>query len=81
MSRNVRRRRLLGAPRSKGEAVDAGWQHVYLAPVVKVAAGLESTDRHVPVRDMRHEALDVLVGKWINEGRTVATAEIPSVPI
>ena len=30
--------------------------------VVKVAAGLESTDRHVPARDMRHEALDVLTG-------------------
>ncbi len=28
--------------------------------VVKVAAGLESTDRHVPVRDLRHEALSVL---------------------
>jgi hypothetical protein len=49
--------------------------------VVKVASGLESTDRHAPVRDMQHEALDVLIGKWINEGRTVATAEIPSVPI
>jgi hypothetical protein len=47
--------------------------------VVKVASGLESTDRHVPVRDMQHEALDVPIG--INEGRTVATAEIPSVPI
>ena len=49
--------------------------------VVKVAAGLESTDRHVPVRDMRHEALNVLIGKWINEGHTVATPEVPSVPI
>ena len=27
------------------------------ARVVKVAAGLESSDRHVPVRDLRHEAL------------------------
>jgi len=49
--------------------------------VVKVAAGLESTDRHVPVRDLRHEALGVLIGKWINEGHTVATPEVPSVPI
>src|SRR5918995_6617262 len=49
--------------------------------VVKVASGLESTDRHVPVRDMQQEASDVPIGKWINEGRTVATAEIPSVPI
>ena len=40
--------------------------------VVTVAAGLESTDRHVPVRDVRHEALSLLIGKWINEGHTVA---------
>jgi hypothetical protein len=49
--------------------------------VVNVAAGVESTARPVPVRDARHEALDVLIGKWINEGRTVATAEAPSLPI
>ena len=42
------------------------------ARVVKVAAGLESSDRHVPVRDLRHEALGALTGKWINEGYTVA---------
>ena len=51
------------------------------ARVVKVAAGVESTDRHVPVRDLRHEALSVLIGKWINEGHTVATPEVPSLPI
>lgn len=49
--------------------------------VVKVAAGVESTACLVPVRDARHEALDVLIGKWINEGHTVATAEVPSLPI
>jgi hypothetical protein len=49
--------------------------------VVTVAAGVESTARPVPVRDARHEALDVLIGKWINEGRTVASAEVPSLPI
>jgi hypothetical protein len=49
--------------------------------VVKVAAGVESTARPVPVRDARHEALDVLIGKWINEGHTVATAQLPSLPI
>jgi hypothetical protein len=49
--------------------------------VVQVAAGLQSTDRQVPARDLRHEALDVLIGRWINEGRTVATADVPSVPI
>jgi pimeloyl-ACP methyl ester carboxylesterase len=49
--------------------------------VVSVAAGVESTDRPVPVRDSRYEALEVLIGKWINEGRTVATAQAPSLPI
>lgn len=49
--------------------------------VLQVAAGVESTARLVPVRDARHEALDVLIGKWINEGHTVATAEVPSLPI
>jgi hypothetical protein len=51
------------------------------ARVVKVAAGRESTDRQVPVRDMRHEALGVLIGKWINEGHTIASPEVPSAPI
>ncbi|MGO9750223.1 MAG: DUF1579 family protein [Solirubrobacteraceae bacterium] len=49
--------------------------------VISVAAGVERGDRPVPVRDKRHEALGVLIGKWINEGRTVATAGTPSVPI
>ena len=49
--------------------------------VVKVAAGLESTERQVPVRDGRHQALSVLIGKWINEGHTVATPDVPSVSI
>jgi hypothetical protein len=43
------------------------------ARVVKVAAGLEQTDSTAPVRDGRHEALAVLIGQWINEGRTIAT--------
>ncbi len=51
------------------------------ARVVAVAAGVESTDRQVPVRDARHEALGVLIGRWINEGRTVAAPGAPSVPI
>jgi hypothetical protein len=51
------------------------------ARVVNVAAGVEHTDRTAPVRDGRHQALAVLIGKWINEGRTIETAEIPSVPI
>jgi hypothetical protein len=49
--------------------------------VVNVAAGVESTAGQVPVRDARHEALDVLIGKWINEGRTVASAGVPALPI
>lgn len=49
--------------------------------VVRVASGVESTAQQVAVRDARHEALDVLIGKWINEGHTVATAEAPSMPI
>ncbi len=51
------------------------------ARVVNVAAGVENTDRTAPVRDARHQALAVLIGKWINEGDTTGTAEIPSVPI
>jgi hypothetical protein len=49
--------------------------------VVQVTAGVERTARPVPVRDARHEALDVLIGKWINEGRTLASAATPSLPI
>jgi hypothetical protein len=51
------------------------------ARVVRVAAGVESTSQAVPVRDARHETLAVLIGRWINEGRTTATAEVPPVPI
>src|SRR5580658_3573921 len=48
------------------------------ARIVTVAAGPERTDRQVPVRDRRHEVLGGLIGKWINEGHTVATRDIPS---
>ncbi|GAA2171803.1 hypothetical protein GCM10009727_97110 [Actinomadura napierensis] len=51
------------------------------ARVVTVAAGVENTERAAPVRDGRHEALAVLIGKWINEGRTIEITETPSVPI
>ena len=51
------------------------------ARVVNVAAGVENTDRAAPVRDSRHQALAVLIGKWINEGRTAGTGEISPVPI
>jgi hypothetical protein len=49
--------------------------------VVQVTAGVASTGRPVPVRDARHGALDVLIGRWINEGHTIASAGMPSLPI
>ena len=51
------------------------------ARVIDVAAGVENTDRRAPVRDGRHQALAVLIGKWINEGHATGTAEIPPVLI
>jgi hypothetical protein len=51
------------------------------ARVVSVAAGMQKTDRATPVRDGRHQALAVLIGNWINEGATVATADTPSAAI
>lgn len=45
------------------------------------AAGVEDTGQAAPARDRRHQALAVLIGNWINEGHTVGTGEIPSVPI
>jgi hypothetical protein len=51
------------------------------ARVVAVAAGVEATDQAAPIRDHRHEALALLIGNWINEGHTVGSGDIPSVPI
>jgi hypothetical protein len=51
------------------------------ARVVNVAAGVESTGQTAPIRDGRHQALAVLIGKWINEGSTIGTGDVPSVPI
>jgi hypothetical protein len=51
------------------------------ARVVSVPAGVEHTDRAPGVRDDRHAALSVLVGRWVSEGRTAGTLETPSVPI
>jgi hypothetical protein len=51
------------------------------ARVVNVAAGVDNTGQAAPVRDGRHQALAVLIGKWINEGHTIQTRDIPSVPI
>jgi hypothetical protein len=49
--------------------------------VVRLAAGAENTARPVPVRDARHQALDILIGKWINEGHTAASEQMPPLPI
>jgi hypothetical protein len=51
------------------------------ARVVNVAAGVENSGQTAPVRDGRHQALGILIGKWINEGHTIGTGDIPSVPI
>ncbi len=36
---------------------------------------------HAAVPGPEHRRLDIFIGKWINEGHTVATAEAPSVRI
>jgi hypothetical protein len=41
------------------------------ARVINVAAGMQKTDRTTPVHDARHQALAVLIGKWINQGHTI----------
>ncbi len=51
------------------------------ARVIRVASGVESTEQSAPARDARHRALEVFVGKWINEGHTIATEQVPSLPI
>jgi hypothetical protein len=49
--------------------------------VVRVASGVENTEQPAATRDRRHRALEVFVGKWINEGHTIATEQAPSLPI
>jgi hypothetical protein len=49
--------------------------------VVKVAAGIDGTGTAAPVRDARHHALEILIGSWINQGQTIATPDVPPVPI
>src|ERR1700677_3865085 len=51
------------------------------AGVISVAAGMEKTGQTPAVADSHHQALSVLIGKWINEGHTIGTGEIPPVPI
>ena len=48
------------------------------ARVVNVAAGIDNTGRAALVRDGRHQALAVLIGKWINEGRSETGRVAPS---
>lgn len=49
--------------------------------VVMVAAGVDKTGTEAPVRDARHHALEILIGKWINQGQTTATPDMSSVAI
>lgn len=49
--------------------------------VRRVAAGVEDSAAAPAARDRRHIALEVLVGRWINDGHTVATPQAPSQPI
>ena len=49
--------------------------------VLNVAAGVETSESPAPRRDARHDALRVLVGKWINAGHTIGAPEAPAVPI
>jgi hypothetical protein len=39
------------------------------------------TAHQMPTPGPEHRLLDVFIGKWINQGHTVATADAPSVPI
>jgi hypothetical protein len=51
-------------------------------PAVKsVASGLERSPAPLPERSEWHERLGVFIGKWINEGATVAGDGMDSVPI
>ena len=43
--------------------------------VLNVAAGVETSESPAPRRDARHDALRVLVGKWINAGHTIGAPE------
>jgi hypothetical protein len=49
--------------------------------VVSVAAGLEETAHAPAQRGPEHAKLDVLIGRWITEGHTVATAGAPAAKI
>ena len=37
--------------------------------------------QNLPKPGPEHRLLDIFIGKWINQGHTVATAEAPSLPI
>lgn len=49
--------------------------------VVSVAAGLEETGQAPAQRGLEHARLDVLIGRWITEGHTVASAGAPAARI
>jgi hypothetical protein len=49
--------------------------------VVSVAAGLEQTEQAPARRGPEHVKLDALIGRWITEGQTVASAGAPAAKI
>jgi hypothetical protein len=49
--------------------------------VVSVAVGLEETAQRPAQRGPEHEELDVLIGRWITEGHTVASPGAPAARI
>jgi len=49
--------------------------------VVNVAAGVERGEGPTPLPDARHDTLQVLIGKWINQGHTIGAPDAPSVAI
>ena len=49
--------------------------------VVSVAAGLEETGQAPAQRGPEHARLDVLIGRWITEGHTVASPGAPAARI
>lgn len=41
----------------------------------------ENVTNQLPKAGPEHQRLEVFIGKWINEGHTIATADAPAVPI
>jgi hypothetical protein len=56
-------------------------EHTDTPSVRAVARGVEHSPQQPPKRGPEHELLDLFIGKWITEGRTVAGAGAPAVDI